>query len=161
MKKTILLTGPIGAGKSVARRYLESLGYPVYDCDSRCKALYVKFPRLLESVSEEIFTDPAAMKRMEETVFPPLHADILDWKKENEGSDLLFIESATALSKRQFDDIYDEVWLIDAPFQTRLSRNPKTALRDSLQRFDCSRVSHVLTNDSTPQELYKKINTLL
>ena len=42
MKKalTILITGGIGSGKSVLSRYLESRGVPVYDSDSRAKALY-------------------------------------------------------------------------------------------------------------------------
>ena len=44
--KTILVTGPIGSGKSEACRYLASLGFPVYDCDSRTKLLYSLVPGL-------------------------------------------------------------------------------------------------------------------
>ena len=35
----IALTGGIGSGKSVVQRILTALGYPVYDCDSRARAL--------------------------------------------------------------------------------------------------------------------------
>ena len=38
-QQTILVTGPIGSGKSAACSYLASLDYPVYDCDSRTKML--------------------------------------------------------------------------------------------------------------------------
>ena len=37
---TILITGLIGSGKSAAARRFEARGIPVYDSDSRCKALY-------------------------------------------------------------------------------------------------------------------------
>ena len=39
MKRLIAITGGIGSGKSVVSRILRILGYPVYDCDSRAKAL--------------------------------------------------------------------------------------------------------------------------
>lgn len=37
---TLLITGGIGSGKSLVSRYMEELGVPVYDSDSRTKALY-------------------------------------------------------------------------------------------------------------------------
>ena len=38
--RTVLVTGPIGSGKSEACRYLASLDFPVYECDARTKLLY-------------------------------------------------------------------------------------------------------------------------
>ena len=37
--KTVLVTGLIGAGKSALCSLLAAKGYPVYDSDSRTKAL--------------------------------------------------------------------------------------------------------------------------
>ena len=37
---TILITGGIGSGKSALTSYLSERGVPVYDSDSRTKALY-------------------------------------------------------------------------------------------------------------------------
>ena len=39
MGKKIAVTGGIGSGKSVVSRILSLMGIPVYDCDSRAKAL--------------------------------------------------------------------------------------------------------------------------
>ena len=61
--KTVLVTGPIGGGKSSVCRHLAEAGYPVYDCDSRCKALYGTVPGLKERIESELgipFSDPTA-----------------------------------------------------------------------------------------------------
>ena len=52
--RTILVTGPIGSGKSEACRYLASLDFPVYDCDSRTKMLYSLVPGLKCSIEERL-----------------------------------------------------------------------------------------------------------
>ena len=51
---TVLVTGPIGGGKSTVCRILELAGYPVYDCDARCKALYDTVPGLKEQIEKEL-----------------------------------------------------------------------------------------------------------
>ena len=67
--RAILVTGPIGSGKSEVCRYLASLDFPVYDCDSRTKMLYSLVPGLKCSIEERlgipwsqigtVFSDPA------------------------------------------------------------------------------------------------------
>ena len=56
--KTILVTGPIGSGKSAVCRLLASRGVPVYDCDARTKSLYVRrkdlVPRLEAALGTEL-----------------------------------------------------------------------------------------------------------
>lgn len=39
MKKIVAIAGGIGSGKSVVSDLLRVMGFPVYDCDSRAKAL--------------------------------------------------------------------------------------------------------------------------
>ena len=48
--KTLVITGGIGSGKSVVSEYLSSKGIPVYDCDSRTKALYYENPLLVMDI---------------------------------------------------------------------------------------------------------------
>ena len=54
LMKTVLVTGGIASGKSEVCRYLSSAGYPVYDSDSRTKALYESVPGLKGRVEEAI-----------------------------------------------------------------------------------------------------------
>ena len=50
MPVTVLITGGIGSGKSAVSSILESEGIPVYDSDSRTKALYDSDLRLRENL---------------------------------------------------------------------------------------------------------------
>ena len=72
------------------------------------------------------------------------------------------MESAIALQKPAFDGTYDEVWLLRAPYQTRLDRNPAVLLRDPLQGgFDSPLVKHIIDNDSTLGALYDKTDKII
>ena len=78
--RTILVTGPIGSGKSAACRYLASLDFPVYECDARTKMLYSLVPGLKCSIEErldlpwarigEVFADPGKLQTLEEMGYP-------------------------------------------------------------------------------------------
>ena len=52
--KTILLTGGIGSGKSTAAAVLLSKGIPVYDADSRAKALYTRANGLVPALESRL-----------------------------------------------------------------------------------------------------------
>ena len=73
--------------------------------------------------------------------------------------ELVFIESAIALEKPEFNASYDEVIMIVADRGLREQRNPAVTQRDHLQNFDLKRINHVITNDGTPEDLYLKMNT--
>jgi len=166
--KTILLTGPIGSGKSEVSRALRSRGFQVYDCDSACKALYESVPGLKTRIEDAIgvpfqqiaviFTDPEKMAALERVVFPELKKDIERWRLT--AGETAFIESATAASKKDFDGIYDEVWLVVAPLQTRMKRNPRAAQRDTLQSFDLIEPSRTIENSSSIEDLYEQIKNI-
>ena len=167
---TVLVTGPIGGGKSAACRHFEALGWPVYDCDSRCKALYGTVPGLKSRIERElgipfgelrrIFTEPELKDRLEELVYPILREDIECWKSSLDSS-LAFIESAVATEKPIFDGLYDKVLLITAPLPVRQSRNPAAALRSGLQTFRRVKPDRTVRNVSTPESLYKKLDNYL
>lgn len=171
MSKTVLITGAIGSGKSEVCRYLQSKGYPVYDSDSRAKALYDSVPSLKRKVEEAIgapfsqisiiFSDAAKRKAVEELLYPELLRDLTSWKRE-QASSTLFVESAVALEKPLFDGTYDAVWLVRAPLQQRLERNPKVAERNSLQAaVDITKADEIIDNDSSIEELHKKIDSIM
>jgi len=171
--KTILITGPIGSGKSEVRTYLSSKGFAVYDCDSRTKALYDKVPGLKERIEKalqtewkdirEVFKDKSKLQKLEDMVYPLLIEDIKTWKRVQErgGSDFSFIESAVALQKPCLSELYDEVMMVEADRETRLKRNPYAAQRDSLQSFSGRKADYTIKNNSTIEELHTQIDKLL
>lgn len=172
MSKTVLITGPIGSGKSAVCSRLRALGLSVYDCDSRTKALYESVPGLKSRIEEAIglpfsqagviFTDPVRRKALEDIVYPEVLKDLAAWKSEHEDEDMVFVESAIALEKPAFDSTYDEVWLVRAPFEKRLERNPRVAERFSAQApVDPSRADVIIDNDSSLEELFEKTDTLI
>ena len=168
--RTILVTGPIGSGKSEVCRYLSSLDFPVYDCDSRTKMLYSLVPGLKCSIEERIgipwsqigtvFGDPDKLRILEEMVYPHVVEDLKAWKAA-QTAPLLFVESAIALDKPQFDALYDRVLLVTAPYELRVQRNPRAAERDALQAYDPARIDFRLDNDGTLEEIQIKIRQLI
>ena len=171
MDKPILITGAIGSGKTEVSRYLQSKGFPVYDSDSRAKALYSEVPGLAESVEKAlgvplsglavIFSDRAKREKLESLLYPHLLADMNGWAGA-QNAPLVFIESAIALEKPAFDSVYGKVWLVEAPLEVRMQRNPKVAERSASQApADRSRADVVIENDSTIEELHRKIDIIL
>ena len=168
--RTILVTGPIGSGKSEVCRYLASLDFPVYDCDSRTKMLYSLVPGLKCSIEERlgipwsqigtVFTEPDKLRALEEMVYPHVLADLKAWKAA-QTAPLVFVESAIALDKPCFDGLYDRVLLVTAPYEVRVRRNPRAAERDALQHFDPGRIDLTVGNDGTLEELQLKIRQLI
>ena len=167
---TVLVTGPIGSGKSAVCRHLQARGYAVYDCDSRCKALYDEVPGLKARLEQElgipftelrrIFEDDALREKLESIVYPLLVKDLQAWKASLDG-DLSFIESAVALGKPCFDGLYDKVLLVTAPRGVRESRNPEVARRDALQTFDASKADYTITNAGSIESLHRETDKLL
>ena len=147
---TILITGGIGSGKSELSRYLVTKGVPVYDSDSRTKALYEgKLGTMLEEefcidlrcadgrfdrkrLAALIFSDRDALRRLESVVHPAVLEDFLRWREdvldgiEWQGycgtEPLVCMESAIALEKPLFDGTYDIVLMVDAPEDVRVAR---------------------------------------
>ena len=193
MMKVLVVTGGIGSGKSqVCRLLSEKFGIPVYEADSRAKALYVEEPDMLDRIeaalgiglrngrgefvpqylSDIIFADPSALRKVEDILFPVLKRDFYDWA-ERQGSSLVAFESATILEKTAFDDFGDIVLLVDAPVSLRLrraserdgvdkehirSRMAAQTLMNRLSEGDVhSRIDYVLRNDSSMSELTQKL----
>ena len=167
---TVLVTGPIGSGKSAVCKYLASLDFPVYECDARTKMLYSLVPGLKCSIEERlgfpwseigrVFAEPDKLRTLEEMVYPHVLEDLKAWKAAQKAP-LLFVESAIALDKPMFDGQYDKVLLVTAPYEVRVQRNPKAAERDALQAFDPARADLFLENVGTKEEMNIKIRQLI
>lgn len=141
--KTLVITGGIGSGKSEVCRILRDMGMDVqYNADSRVKSLYSEHPTLLKSIeeslgvglrdsdgnflpkrlSEVIFDDREALKKVESLVFPALTDDFKAFAADHPDEKIIIFESATILEKPFFDGFADRTILVDAPYSTRLER---------------------------------------
>ena len=92
---TLACTGGIGSGKSYVCKIFSAMGVPVYDSDSRTKALYDEDPQLRSALVErtngramaaKIFGNPSLMKKMKEIVYPAVIRDFTKWKNQFEDS---------------------------------------------------------------------------
>lgn len=180
-RKTVIVTGLIGSGKSAVCALLRERGIPVYDSDSRTKQLYDRRPALVDAMEKAvgtplrgkdgaldrkrlagiIFSDSSAREKVEAVVYPAVLADFKRWKSRQKGAPFVVLESAVALSKPIFDALAQAVVLVDAPPEVRLARVMR---RDSLdaeavmrrmaaQRIPMDRVDVILSNDGDVQAL--------
>lgn len=147
---TLLITGGIGSGKSLVSRYMEELGVPVYDSDSRTKVLYEgellsrletalgarlrtedgRFDK--RALARLIFSDNVNMSKMEQVVYPAVIEDFEAWKSEVSGGvsedigkcggKIVAMESALALTKPAFSGIFDIVLAVRASEELRVKR---------------------------------------
>lgn len=144
------VSGGIGSGKSVVCRILQTLGYEVYDCDSRAKAIMDGSSAIMDSLEREIspevietlpgcgrrinrkrladiaFSDYKALAKLNAIVHSAVKSDIVRWE-----SDLkqlcsrrplhLFVETAILLESG-LDKMVDNVWEVYAPLGLRVER---------------------------------------
>lgn len=143
LMKVLVVTGGIGAGKSYVCSVFSSLGVPVYDSDSRTKALYDSDPVLLSMIAQEagadvvrdgvldrglfarrIFSDTSLLRRIEAVVYPRVMEDFRVWKEgfSEEETPFVIMESAVFLMKPMLYPVADRVLYVDAPAGLRISR---------------------------------------
>ena len=109
----IALTGGIGSGKSVVQRILTALGYPVYDCDSRARALMAT-PAITASLADAfgygifdsrgsldrrvlasiVFSDPDSLDRLNSITHAAVRADLNRWASGHCRHGIAFVETA-------------------------------------------------------------------
>lgn len=168
--KVLIVTGGIGSGKSAVCRILSSKGIPVYDSDSKVKALYVSHPELAMMVTPDLFAEPSKLKRLEDALYPVLEQDFREWAYST-GKELVAFESAVILQKPFFDNFGDYVLYVDAPVELRRERvllrggisAQSLEQRIALQADDPHnpRVDCIIQNTGTMKCLETKINDFL
>lgn len=172
---TVIVTGLIGSGKSAVCALLSKRGIPVYDSDSRTKALYESVPGLKERIEAElgvpfsslakvIFSSAVAREKLEAIVYPLVREDFEAWRDAQTGAPFVVLESAIILSKPIFDGIADAVVAVTAKEEVRLERllarglSREDALRRiSAQSIDLSKANVIIENDGTLQDLSRRV----
>jgi dephospho-CoA kinase len=141
--KLIAITGGIGSGKSVVSRMLTVMGYEVYDCDSRAKALMTSDAEVVRLLKQEFgeevfladgtlnrqhlaamaFADKEALHSLNAIVHPATARDMQRWAKlqADGGANVAFIETAL-LRTAGLDQLVDGVWHVTAPADVRIER---------------------------------------
>lgn len=141
--KLIAITGGIGSGKSVVASIVKVMGYQVYDCDSRAKALMTDDDALRkqliaafgqetylsdghlnrEHLSKIAFTDKSALTRLNAIVHPATANDIKRWADglASNGASVAFIETAL-LRTSGLNNLVNGVWHVTAPTEVRVER---------------------------------------
>lgn len=139
MRPIILITGGIGAGKSVVSRIIRTLGYEVYDCDSRAKQLMDRsddikqrlvtdiHPQAVDAdgsinrqlIAQVVFGDPERLNALNKIVHQAVIDDI--WYIADGKGAPLFVETAIPRSSH-LDALATQIWQVSAPVHIRLQR---------------------------------------
>jgi len=180
------LTGGIASGKSAVAARWRELGVPVLDADRLVRDLYEPGGAGAAAVAEEfgpelldargavdrtrlaalVFSDPAAVARLNARVHPLVRAETDRWlaEREAEGRPVAAVE-ATLLVENRGRERFDLLVTVSAPEELRLERalaRDPSATRDSVlarmraQLPDADRNAAcdvVLVNDGTLEEL--------
>ncbi len=149
----IAIAGGIGSGKSVVSSMLRAMGYEVYDCDSRAKALMDADDAIKRDISrlvaEEaitpsgeidrpvlaamVFNDKKLLSILNGIVHEAVRRDIVRWR-EGLDCEVAWIESAI-VHESGLDALVDEIWEVTAPEELRVRRvmNRNGLSRDAIK----------------------------
>lgn len=133
------ICGGIGGGKSTVCALLAEKGVPVYDSDSRAKALMNASPEIVDAVkaafgersyrdgmldraylASKVFGDDENLARLNSIVHPAVRRDFEEWAAEQQ-ADYVVLESAI-LFESGFDACVDASVAVLAPYPLRLER---------------------------------------
>ena len=139
----IAITGGIGSGKSVVATMVKVMGFDVYDCDSRARALMTDDAdvrrQLVDTFGEQVylndgsinrqylsevaFRDDKALARLNAIVHPATASDMKRWaaRQMADGATAAFVETAL-LRTAGLDREVDRVWHVTAPDDVRVAR---------------------------------------
>lgn len=140
------VTGGIGSGKSLVCSIFKCLGVPIYDADSRAKALMTTDGILIGQIraefgdlaytpdgkldraylSRQTFGQPEALKRLNSLVHPRVAEDYRKWVSENSGAAYLIREAALLYEAGAWTTV-DKMVVVSAPEDIRVKR---VTLRD-------------------------------
>lgn len=152
MTRIVAVSGGIGSGKSVVSRIIAAMGYEVYDCDSRAKALMDADARIKRRIADEIdaacivgdaidrrrlsscvFSDHLKLERLNAIVHAAVRDDIaVRVARGHCPGNLLFVETAI-LYQSGLDLMASKVIEVTAPVEIRVGRVMK---RNSMSRAE-------------------------
>lgn len=187
---TIGLTGGIGSGKTTVTKILAELGAPIIDADKVGHAIYAPDgPAYADMVAAFgngiladdrtidrsklgpiVFTDPAALKRLNSIVHPKMYArmrEMIDALRAGGETRPIVVEAAI-LIEANWLPLFNEVWLIVASKERVIERverdrglaRVQVEARIKAQLSDDDRRKHaavVISNDGTIDDLRAKL----
>jgi len=187
---TIGLTGGIGSGKTTVTKILAELGAPIIDADKVGHAIYAPggpaYADMIAAFGNGIladdrtidrsklgpivFTDPAALKRLNSIVHPKMYArmrEMIDAMRAAGEARPIVVEAAI-LIEANWLPLFNEVWLIVASQERVIDRvqrdrglaRVQVEARIKAQLSDDERRQHasiVISNDSTIDDLRAKL----
>jgi dephospho-CoA kinase len=140
LPRQIGITGGIGAGKSTVTRIFAALRVPVYDADSRAKALMHSDPVLRSGIVEAfgpqsytpaglnrqylaatVFGDPGKVARLNGLVHPRVGDDYAAWVRGHAGFAYVLKEAALLFESGSYQSL-DRVIAVSAPLPLRIRR---------------------------------------
>ena len=161
------ITGGIGSGKSTVCGLLAEYGVPVYDSDSRAKALMSESQALRKSLqeafgeecyneqglsraylAEKVFGDKEALAKLNSIVHPAVRADFKAWADAQRAA-YVVLESAI-LFEAGFEGEVDTTLAVMAPMEERIRR---TVSRDGSDR---AAVEARIANQMSDDELHRR-----
>lgn len=134
------ITGGIGSGKSTVSKIFSALGVPVYDADSRAKALMNSDSVLMEQIKKEfgdgayannqldrkylaqqVFGSPERLKKLNGFVHPRVAVDYQQWVQSHAGKRYVLKEAALLFEAGSAAQL-DTVMVVTAPEALRIKR---------------------------------------
>ena len=171
------ITGGIGSGKSVVAHIFRAMNCPVYDCDSRAKAIMTECSELrkalVDALGSEVYNPDETINKpflasflfaseenvslVNSIVHPFVKRDFLDWVQKNRSYNKVYMECAI-LYESGFDSLVDKVVAVTAPESLRCERVMKRdgiTLEQVRQRMEkqmddkekCAKADFVIHND--------------
>lgn len=137
-KCLVAITGSQGAGKSEVLKFLRELGYDVYSADEISKEIFdenfqeiydmfkdyftessnLEIPKLRRQIGLIISRDKLMKKKLEDFIWPRVKERL---NEISNNSATVFVE-IPLLFEANMEDNFDNIWIVDAPFEVRLNR---------------------------------------
>ncbi|MBR1753934.1 dephospho-CoA kinase [bacterium] len=183
----VALVGNIASGKSLAENYLKTL-YPVADTDIIAHELLKTSQNLIieafsdfdicengtlsrKKLADIVFSNSGQKQKLENILHPLIKKEVLNFFENNSSSDLVFV-SVPLLFESHFDKLFDKTIFIFANDNLRLQRLMKRnnlteqqaliRIKSQLEQEEkIPLCDFVIKNETTPQDLYNKIQGVL
>ncbi|MBR5145929.1 MAG: dephospho-CoA kinase [Clostridia bacterium] len=169
--KKIAITGGIGSGKSAVSQILASKGWFVLDCDQITKQLYQKQATTdaisinfgsefvvdgrvdTKKLGAYVFADQSRVQKLNQVMHPLIFAE-LDKQIVESGQKVVFVQ-IPLLFETGMQNEFDDVWLVVADEQTRISR---VVVRDNL---DVEQIKNRIKNQMDDEKKAQFVHTII
>lgn len=169
------ITGGIGSGKSLVTKIFACLGIPVYDADSRARALMSSDMILIDAIkqtfgaqsyfdggdlnrdylSKTVFNDPAKLAAMNGLVHPAVARDYTRWSNEHKSHRYLIKEAALLFEAGSYKTL-DKIIVVQAPEALRIARVQK---RDPHR--DEQKIKDIIRNQMAEEEKLRRADFIV